>query len=130
MYVINFAHPLTEAHIRKIQEFTGKNVTGVKEIPSQIDHNLPLELQIESLLDRIGFTPQQWQTEPFIVNLPALNYSAAAVLAQLHGRAGYFPPAIRLRPVPGQIPRRYEVAEILNLQDIRDRAREKRCQFS
>lgn len=126
MYIINLAHPLTEAHIRKIQEITGKIVTEVKEIPSQIDHNLPLEPQIETLLDKIGFTPQQWQTEPFLVNLPALNFSAAAVLAQLHGRVGYFPPVIRLRPVPEQIPPRYEVAEILNLQDMRDRARKKR----
>jgi len=126
MYIINLAHPLTEAHIRKIQKITGKTVAGVKETPSQIDHNLPLEPQIETLLDKTGFTPQQWQTEPFLVNLPALNYSAATVLAQLHGRAGYFPPIIRLRPVPEQIPPRYEVAEILNLQDMRDRARKKR----
>ncbi|HEY8343744.1 MAG TPA: CRISPR-associated protein Csx15 [Bacillota bacterium] len=126
MYIINMAHPLTEDHIRKIQEITGETITGVKEISSQIDHNLPLEPQIETLLDQTGFSPQQWQTESFIVNLPALNYSAAIVLAQIHGRAGYFPPVIRLRPVPGQIPRRYEIAEILNLQDIRDRAREKR----
>ena len=69
---------------------------------------------------------QQWQTEPFIVHLPALNYSAAAVLAQVHGRAGYFPPILRLRPVTGEIPPRFEVAEILNLQAMRERAREKR----
>lgn len=52
MYIINLADPLTEAHIRKIQEITGKTVTGVKEIPSQIDHNLPLEPQIETSLIR------------------------------------------------------------------------------
>jgi hypothetical protein len=126
MYIINLAHPLTETHIRKIQEITGETITEIKEIPSRIDHNLPLEPQIETLLDRVGFTPQQWQIEPFLINLPALNYSAAAVLAQLHGRAGYFPPVLRLRPVPEQIPLRYEVAEVLNLQAMRDRAREKR----
>ena len=124
MYLINFAHPLTEAHIKKIQEITGKTITEIKEIPSQIDHSFPLEPQIESLLDKVGFTSQQWQTEPFLVNLPALNYSAAVVLAQVHGRSGYFPPVLRLRPVRDEIPPRFEVAEILNLQVMREWASE------
>ena len=55
-----------------------------------------------------------------------LNYSAAVVLAQVHGRSGYFPPVLRLRPVRDEIPPRFEVAEILNLQVMRERAREKR----
>jgi hypothetical protein len=126
MYIINLAHPLTEAHLRRIQEITGETITEVKEIPSQIDHNLPLEPQIEALLDKIDFTTQQWQTEPFLVNLPALSCSAAAVLAQVHGRAGYFPPVLRLSPVQEEIPPRFEVAEILNLQAMRERARGKR----
>ena len=126
MYIINLNHPLTEAHLIKIEAITGKAVCEIKEIPSQIDHNYALEPQIEALLEKVGFTAQQWQTEPFIVHLPALNYSAAAVLAQVHGRAGYFPPILRLRPVAEKIPPRFEVAEILNLQAMRERAREKR----
>lgn len=126
MYIINFAHPLTKANIRTIQEITGEKIIEVKEIPSQIDQSLPLEPQVEELLDRTDFTPLQWQTEPYIIILPSLNYSAAAVLVQLHGRAGYFPPVIRFRPVSEEIPPRFEVAEILNLQAMRERAREKR----
>ena len=126
MYLINFAHPLTETHLRKIQEITGKTITEVKEIPSQIDHNYPIEPQIEALLDKTDFTPQQWQTETFLVNLPALSLSAGVVLAILHGRAGYFPPILRFRQVSEEIPPCFEVAEILNLQAIRERAREKR----
>ncbi|MGH2522324.1 MAG: CRISPR-associated protein Csx15, partial [Anaerolineales bacterium] len=45
---------------------------------------------------------------------------------ELHGRMGYFPPLIRLRPVQEALPPRYEVAEILNLQAVRDGARLKR----
>ena len=48
------------------------------------------------------------------------------MLAELHGRLGYFPPVLRLRPVEGALPPRFEVAEILNLQDVRDAARAKR----
>jgi hypothetical protein len=36
---------------------------------------------------------------------------------------GYFPPVLRLRPVAGSVPPQFEVAEILNLQAVRDRAR-------
>jgi hypothetical protein len=47
-------------------------------------------------------------------------------LAELHGRMGYFPPILRLRPVEGAIPPRFEVAEIINLQALRDAARKER----
>ena len=66
------------------------------------------------------------QTEPVLVNLPSLNFIAALLLAELHGRMGYFPPVLRLRPEPGSLPPQYEVAEILNLQSVRDGARRKR----
>jgi len=39
---------------------------------------------------------------------------------------GYFPPVVRLRPVEGSIPRRFEVAEILDLQALREQARTQR----
>jgi hypothetical protein len=49
-----------------------------------------------------------------------------ALLAELHGRMGYFPTCIRMRPVAGARPPRYEVAEALDLQTVRDRARQTR----
>ena len=71
-------------------------------------------------------TPTQWQSEPILVVLPSLNFIAAALLAELHGRMGYFPPVVRTRPVADVLPRRYEVAEILDLQGIRETARKAR----
>jgi hypothetical protein len=38
---------------------------------------------------------------------------------------GYFPPIIRLRPL-NTVPPRYEVAEILNLNAVREAARARR----
>jgi hypothetical protein len=61
-----------------------------------------------------------------LVNLPGHNAVAALVLAELHGRMGYFPAVLRLRPVAGTTPPQVEVAEILNLQAVRDRARLRR----
>lgn len=37
----------------------------------------------------------------------ALNFIAAALVAELHGRMGYFPPVVRTRPVAGAVLRRY-----------------------
>jgi hypothetical protein len=48
------------------------------------------------------------------------------VLAELHGRMGYFPPVLRLRPVEQALPPRYELAEVINLQAVRDSARKER----
>jgi len=57
------------------------------------------------------------------VNLPSLTPIAGLLLAELHGRAGYFPAVVRLRPASGSTPPQYEVAELLNLQAVRDGAR-------
>ena len=126
MQILNFAHPLTEEQLSRIEELAGAKITGVINIDSQIDTAKPIEEQIAAMLDRTGLTSEEWQTKPLLVNLPSLNYSAAAMLAQLHGRMGYFPSILRLRPVTDSIAPRFEVAEILNLQAMRERAREKR----
>jgi len=126
MQILNFAHPLAEEQLAKIEDLAGKKISGVINIDSQIDTTKPIEEQIAAMLDRTGLTSVEWQTKPLLVNLPSLNYSAAAMLAQLHGRIGYFPSILRLRPVTDSIAPRFEVAEILNLQAMRERAREKR----
>jgi hypothetical protein len=63
---------------------------------------------------------------PLLINPPTLNVIASLLMAELHGRCGYFPSVLRLRLMPGQIPPAYEVAEILNLQQVRDQARRSR----
>jgi hypothetical protein len=129
MRIINFSHPLTEENLTQIEQLLGTAVSEVVEVPSQIDPERPLEAQIEAWLDGLGLTPRQWQTEPLLFNLPALSCSAAVLIAQLHGRMGYFPAVVRLRgETQGSRPR-FVVAEILNLQAIRERARIKRAQF-
>jgi hypothetical protein len=47
-------------------------------------------------------------------------------LAELYGRIDYFPPIVRLRPVSRSLNQRYEVAEVIHLQIIRDEARGRR----
>lgn len=127
MLLLNYAHPITDSQRIQIEELTGQSITSIVDLPSQIDPQQPLGPQIITLADAAGLTPQQWQSEAILINLPSLNFSAAALLAELHGRMGYFPPVLRLRPVPGAIPPRFEVAEILNLQVMRDEARLRRA---
>jgi hypothetical protein len=127
MVVLNFAHPLTPEQQQQIEALTGHPVERVIAIDAQIDLARPLVPQVVAMVDRVGFSPEEWQTRPVLVVLPSLSYSAGVLLAELHGRMGYFPPIIRMRGVPGAVPPRFEVAEIISLQDVRVAARARRC---
>ncbi|MGQ9841737.1 MAG: CRISPR-associated protein Csx15 [Anaerolineae bacterium] len=126
MILLNFAHPITADHLQQIEALAGQPVERVIEVHSQIDPQQPLAPQVVAMADAAGLTPAKWQTLPILVNLPALNYSAALLVAELHGRMGYFPTCLRLRPVKDALPPRFEAAELLNLQDARDAARKRR----
>jgi hypothetical protein len=126
MILLNFSHPLTPAQVAQIEALAGQAVARVVEVHSQIDPQQPLGPQITALVESAGLTPAQWQNEPLLVNPPSLNYSTVLVMAELHGRMGYFPSCVRLRPVPNAVPPQFEVAELLNLQTVRDTARQRR----
>ncbi len=125
MIVLNFSHPLTPDHIAQLHALTGQSVERVVEIPTHLDTGKPFGPQVVELADRAGLSPAEWQTLPLVVVPPSLSFAAALLIAELHGRMGYFPPCVRLRPVEG-IPPRYEIAEVMNLQAQRDSARVRR----
>lgn len=126
MILLNFSHPLTAEQLRQIEALSGKKIAKVENIGVHFDAAVPYAQQIVALVDGIGLSPQQWQNEPILLNPPSFNFIAATLLAELHGRMGYFPPCSRLRPIAGSIPPQFEVAEIVNLQEIREKARKKR----
>jgi hypothetical protein len=126
MILLNFSHPITEAQAQQIESLTGAPITRTLEVLPQFDEQLPFAPQLEALLAQVDLTPAQWQGEPILVVLPSLNFIAALVLAELHGRMGYFPPVVRTRPVADAPLRRYDIAELLDLQATRERARYKR----
>jgi hypothetical protein len=127
--IFNFAHPLTAEQLQEIRSLLGADSGAgsgnleVIEIPSHVLPDEPLEPQVEEMLRRCQLSLEQWQTEPFLINLPALSASAAALLAKLHGLMGYFPPVLRIVPVEEALPPRFRIAEILNLQAFREKAR-------
>ncbi len=126
MILLNFSHPLTDPQRSQIEALTRTTITREIAAMPQFDEQQPFAPQVEALLAEIDLTPAQWQGEPILVVLPSLNFIAALLLAELHGRMGYFPPAVRTKPVAGVVPRQFEVAEILDLQAIREEARTRR----
>jgi len=126
MLILNFSHPLTEAQLASIRQLTGSDDLREVRVPTQLDQQADFLLQIVALADACGLAATEWQTEPLVVNPPALNFVAVALLAELHGRMGYFATCLRLRPVAGSTPPQFEVVGLLNLQAVRDEARTRR----
>jgi hypothetical protein len=125
MLILNFTHPLTHEQRAQIEAMTGTPIEEVRTIPVQIDQAEPLEPQITAVVNAVGLSSEEWQTRPLLINPPGYAPAAFVLLAELHGRIGHFPALIRMRPKPGPVPA-YEVAELLNLQAIRERARIRR----
>lgn len=127
MILLNFSHPLTPEHLQQVEALTGEPLERVLAANNvQFDPSLPFAPQVVALVDSLGLTAEEWQTLPILVNPPSYNFVAVTLLAELHGRMGYFPDHLRLRPVPDATVTRFEVAEILNLQAVRNAARRRR----
>ncbi len=126
MILLNFSHPLTDDQLAQVEALTGQKVAEVRGEMPQFDHQAPFVEQVRALADRVGLSPVDWQTTPLLINLPGYAPAAAALLAELHGRIGHFPALMRLSPVKGSVLTHYEVAEVINLQHIRDQTRKER----
>jgi len=126
LLLINFAHPLTETQVEQITQALGQPPDRIVAAQAQFDPDLPFQPQVSALLSSLPVSPEEWQTCRILIVPPAFSPIAALLLAELHGRMGYFPPVLRLRPQPNSLPPVYEVAEILNLQAARDAARRER----
>ncbi len=125
MILLNFAHPLTPEQLAQITA-QANDEPEVRPIPTQADRTRPFADLAAELADAAGLSGVEWQTAPLLINPPGLAALALALLAELHGRCGYFPPILNLRPVAQSLPPRFELAEIVNLQALREAARTRR----
>ncbi len=125
MLILNFTHPLTNEQQAQIEALANTSIQEVRTIRVQINQEELLEPQITTIVDAAGLSSEEWQTLPLLINPPGYAPAAFVLLAQLHGRIGHFPSLIRLRPKAGPVTT-YEVAELLNLQAIREEARLRR----
>lgn len=126
MKIVNFSHPLTEAQISQLTLLTGEPVGEIYDVPCQFDNSHSFADQVAEQVEKVGLSPSQWQTARILINPPSYAPAASTLIAELHGRMGYFPAIIRIRPVNGSMPPQFEVAEIINLQALRDKSRERR----
>ncbi len=125
MLVLNFTHPLTDEQRAQIEALASTPIEEIRNVHVQINQEDPLEPQIASIVDATGLSSEEWQIRPLLINPPGYAPAAFVLLAELHGRIGHFPSLIRLRPKPGPVTT-YEVAELLNLQALREEARLRR----
>lgn len=126
MIVINFSHPLNSSQKQKIEELSQRPIQKIIDVSFQLDNQQPFTEQVGQRVMDAGISSIEWQTESILINPPAYAPANAILLAELHGRMGYFPTIIRIRPVPNSTPPSFEVAELVNLQAIREQARTRR----
>lgn len=126
MIIINFSHPFTEKNLEKIKALTGNQVQRIINVPVQFDNERPFLAQMGALMEDIPLTGEEYQTEKILVNPPALNFITAILLAEFHGRMGYFPTITRLSVEKDSLPPVFQVMEIINLNQTRDNARKQR----
>lgn len=125
MFLLNFTHPLTDTQCAQIEAIAGISLVEIRTIPVQIRQEEALEPQVAAIVDSAGLSSHEWQTRPLLINPPGYAPAAFVLLAELHGRIGHFPSLVRLRPKSGPVTT-YEVAELLNLQAVRESARKRR----
>lgn len=126
MIILNFTHPLTSSQLDKVTEIVGSAPERIENVRVQLDLNQPFDQQVIQILDTLAISTEQWQSGGWLVVLPALNYAAGVMLAEIHGRMGHFPAIVRLRPVTEGLVTEYDVAEIINLEVVRSKARSRR----
>ena len=126
MIVLNFSHPLTDEQRTQLESITEQSLEIPIRRQASFDNDRDFGPQIAELADSCELDGDAWQTEPILIVPPALNAIAVLLLAELHGRMGYFPPCVRLRRVEDSVPTQYEVAEVLDLQRQREAARRAR----
>jgi hypothetical protein len=125
MLILNFTHPLTKEQCAQIEALAHNTIAEVRTIAVQIDQEAPLGPQISRIVETTGLSAEEWQTRRLLINPPGYAPAAFVLLAELHGRIGHFPTLMRLCPRHGTTTT-YEVAELLNLQGIRESSRTQR----
>ena len=126
MNLLNCAHPLTQEQRDAIAIAVGAPLTMVIELQVQFDTDRPFAEQVIALLDHSGLTSEQLQAEPWLILPPSLNFITAILLAELHGRMGHFPAIVRMRPTTNTTITTYTLAEIIDLDRVRQTARQQR----
>lgn len=123
--VVNFGYPVNRAEVEAL-------IGPFQEVSCPV--HLVLDGDRDGLPDRIVQQVQKmvdgltipWTTEPIVVVLPSLSLAAGLVLAELTGRMGHLPTILFSRERKGEVVRQYEIAGAIDLQAVRNTARQRR----
>jgi len=126
MTIVNFAHPLRTSHIASIEAVAVATVDRIVAVPTHFDQTRSFAAQVVAAVDAANLTSEEWQTLHLIIVPPSLAAIACLVMAEIHGRAGYFVPVVRLGLRLGASPPVFEVTELLDIQGQRESARFRR----
>lgn len=118
--LLNFSHPLSDVALCEIGEQMGE--THIQNIPVNLVLSEPMEPQVAAIVAATGLTSDEWQTQPICIIPPGMSPAAGILLAILHGLMGHFPSQVRLVQRDGS----FHLAEALDLQEVRNRARQER----
>lgn len=126
--VLNFSgHPVSETQRTAMQQQLGwPQLTVIEARLGNVPESRRFVGEVRSYIGQIDLPPEEWQRRHLAV-IPA-GYAPAwsVLLAELHGRLGYFPDMVRLRPTRGPGEEKFEVVEVVSLRDIRNEARSRR----
>jgi len=125
MIIVNFSHPFSTEQLDQLEDVLGAPPERIINVPVKLGlggTDDDLLGRVAQLLRQIDLTPLQWRQEDIAINLPRHNLITAIVLAMLRVMMGYWPPILRMRPVPGAQPPRFEVASCLDLATVRTSA--------
>lgn len=124
MIFISFSdHIREDTHKTAIEAFVGRTIEEFIHTERSFDTEKSFVPQVSEWLNSIDFEGLAVRKKPIVVFLPSLNYIAAILLAQMHGRIGSFPSILRVKSVDRSGVRVYEIAEVINLNEVRDQAR-------
>lgn len=128
MIVLNFGHQLTERQCATIEELAREKMSQppIWE-EATFDHNELFVDEVAKLVSNVALDNAAWQSKRILVVPPSFAPGAVILIAYLHGLMGDFPELVRIRPSTTTTGDRYEVAEIVDLQQhARKRGRDAR----
>lgn len=125
--LLNFSHPLTDEQRQDLEKRIG-SVPEERKIEVQVPPQTSMTQAATALVDGLNLSAEQWQITPLLIVPPGFSILASVLLAELHGRIGHFPTVVVIRSVPDAPVQTYAIAELINLQQVRERARERRSE--
>ena len=126
--ILNFSgHPVLAGHIATINTIREWPSSTVINVPvGTIKEDRKFVSNVLQVIENIDLSPEEWQTKNIVVIAAGYSTIWSVLLAGMHGRLGYFPDVALFRPTSGVAKEKFEVAEIMNLREVRHTSRHKR----